>query len=311
MGESSNSSGEAEPTVMSGTLPREYERQGLDPYRLEGITAGTFTAGTERASYFGQSPSPETVRRSVESERQESFLGDPQPVQREGFDGQGMAPIAAGAAGAGVGFAAVDAHPPMRGKDELPVAQERTPDVPPKSELRSATPPPPTNDVAFGANTTATSSYIAPSSPIESYAPASNTAATSSNVVPGRSIEPDVLASNTAATSSNIVPGRPLGPAAFASNTAATSSNIVPKTSIGPDVLASNTAATSPNIVPWRSLESAALASNTVSTTQPALGGLESEGARETGAIIPLIRHGTNMSISQLHVPGEFPKQQI
>jgi len=39
------------------------------------------------------------------------------------------------------------------------------------------------------------------------------------------------------------------------------------------------------------------------------LGGLEREGARETGAIFPMIRHDTNMSISQLHVPGKFPKQ--
>lgn len=40
------------------------------------------------------------------------------------------------------------------------------------------------------------------------------------------------------------------------------------------------------------------------------LGGLESEGAHETGAIFPkVIRHDTEMSISQLHVPGEFPKR--
>ena len=44
-------------------------------------------------------------------------------------------------------------------------------------------------------------------------------------------------------------------------------------------------------------------------TTGGELGGLESEGARETGAVFPMIRHDTNMSISQLHVPGKFPKQ--
>lgn len=38
------------------------------------------------------------------------------------------------------------------------------------------------------------------------------------------------------------------------------------------------------------------------------LGGLERKGARETGAIFPsVVRHNTDMSISQLHVPGEFP----
>lgn len=39
------------------------------------------------------------------------------------------------------------------------------------------------------------------------------------------------------------------------------------------------------------------------------LGGLEKEGARETGHIFPsVVRHDTNMSVSRLHVPGEFPK---
>jgi hypothetical protein len=40
------------------------------------------------------------------------------------------------------------------------------------------------------------------------------------------------------------------------------------------------------------------------------LGGLEREGAHETGTIFPkVIRHDTDMSISQLHIPGKFPKQ--
>ena len=40
------------------------------------------------------------------------------------------------------------------------------------------------------------------------------------------------------------------------------------------------------------------------------LGGLESRGAHETGQIFPkVIRHDTDISVSQLHVPGEFPKK--
>jgi len=40
------------------------------------------------------------------------------------------------------------------------------------------------------------------------------------------------------------------------------------------------------------------------------LGGLEQEGAHETGTIFPkVIRHDTEMSISQLHIPGKYPKQ--
>ncbi|KAK3111969.1 phosphatidylinositol 4,5-bisphosphate-binding protein [Teratosphaeriaceae sp. CCFEE 6253] len=38
------------------------------------------------------------------------------------------------------------------------------------------------------------------------------------------------------------------------------------------------------------------------------LGGLESEGARETGRF-PVVRHDTNVSISALHVPGEYPRK--
>ncbi|KAG9948798.1 hypothetical protein KCU85_g4685, partial [Aureobasidium melanogenum] len=38
------------------------------------------------------------------------------------------------------------------------------------------------------------------------------------------------------------------------------------------------------------------------------LGGLESAGAHETGNIFPkVVRHDTDMSVSKLHVPGEFP----
>lgn len=36
------------------------------------------------------------------------------------------------------------------------------------------------------------------------------------------------------------------------------------------------------------------------------LGGLEAKGAHETGRIIPIVRHDTDVSVSQLHVPGEF-----
>ncbi|KAM0709949.1 hypothetical protein Q7P35_002311 [Cladosporium inversicolor] len=40
------------------------------------------------------------------------------------------------------------------------------------------------------------------------------------------------------------------------------------------------------------------------------LGGLEARGAHETGQIFPkVIRHDTDISVSQLHVPGEFPKK--
>ena len=41
------------------------------------------------------------------------------------------------------------------------------------------------------------------------------------------------------------------------------------------------------------------------------LGGLEARGAHETGHIFPsVVRHNTDISVSQLHVPGEFPKKE-
>lgn len=40
------------------------------------------------------------------------------------------------------------------------------------------------------------------------------------------------------------------------------------------------------------------------------LGGLEARGAHETGHIFPsVVRHNTDISVSQLHVPGSFPKR--
>lgn len=48
-----------------------------------------------------------------------------------------------------------------------------------------------------------------------------------------------------------------------------------------------------------------------VSAMDGGLGGLESRGAHETGHIFPsVVRHNTDISISQLHVPGEFPKKE-
>lgn len=42
---------------------------------------------------------------------------------------------------------------------------------------------------------------------------------------------------------------------------------------------------------------------------QGRLGGLEGRGAHETGKFPTVVRHDTDMSISALHVPGQFPKK--
>lgn len=54
------------------------------------------------------------------------------------------------------------------------------------------------------------------------------------------------------------------------------------------------------------------LTQSTAPTSVSGLGGLESAGAHKTGHVFPaIIRHDTDMSISALHVPGEFPKSGV
>jgi len=49
--------------------------------------------------------------------------------------------------------------------------------------------------------------------------------------------------------------------------------------------------------------------SSSSSPSSGGLGGLEKEGAHATGRMFPrVVRHDTDMSVSMLHVPGEFPK---
>lgn len=58
------------------------------------------------------------------------------------------------------------------------------------------------------------------------------------------------------------------------------------------------------------SVISSSTAATDVSTSSGELGGLEGKGAHETGSIFPaVVRHNTNMSVSALHVPGEYPKR--
>jgi hypothetical protein len=59
----------------------------------------------------------------------------------------------------------------------------------------------------------------------------------------------------------------------------------------------------SPEFVPY-----VAETPGTQTPRSPGLDGLEGGGAHKTGAFFPsVVRHDTDMSVSQLHVPGEFP----
>lgn len=238
MGQSSGSSDPPrDDAAMSGGLeppvPLVYGRNGEDPYRLDGVSAGTRTVSAYsgvQGSYFDQTPYPQQRRDlAVEPQReqQQSFLA-PQPAdQRDLSADQGistsdwMAPAAAGVgvAGMAAAAAAAEAHA-EKGQGEIVMPpEEEKPEVPEKSTRRSS--PPSESAVAVAVADTATTD---------------------------------------------------------------------PKTDV-PVVAAT------PTTVEGES-------------SSGELGGLEREGAHETGTIFPrVIRHDTDMSISHLHIPGKFPKQ--
>ncbi|EME77800.1 uncharacterized protein MYCFIDRAFT_205303 [Pseudocercospora fijiensis CIRAD86] len=68
-----------------------------------------------------------------------------------------------------------------------------------------------------------------------------------------------------------------------------------------------------PNVPPTSKINHAPVvaapaSANSTSVAEAPLGGNEKLGAHETGAFFPrVIRHDTELSVSQLHVPGEFP----
>lgn len=67
-----------------------------------------------------------------------------------------------------------------------------------------------------------------------------------------------------------------------------------------------HTSLTAPRSVSTEAIKSLPLDSKR--DAPPVLGGLEQEGAHETGKLFPaVIRHDTDVSVSRLHIPGGFP----
>lgn len=94
---------------------------------------------------------------------------------------------------------------------------------------------------------------------------------------------------------------------------AASAGNVAPSTapfrSLGSDANYPKAQDTAPAFgsVP---MNNSTVGNSTLGDTGSRLGGLESRGAHETGRIFPsVVRHDTDMSVSGLHVPGEFPKR--
>jgi len=95
-------------------------------------------------------------------------------------------------------------------------------------------------------------------------------------------------------------------PAAAASAASAPVASQPPPVVFAP--VATESAATQP--VATQPAANGSASSGAAAAQTSKLGGLESEGAHETGRLFPsVVRHDTSLSVSALHVPGEFPKR--
>lgn len=234
MGQSSGSSDPPEPAVIAASLPSsaksEYQRSGQDPYRLDGVSAGTRnTSGVSYVDggepYYNQpSQTSAAANVPVNAQQQQHFLGhepaasyDP-PADNHSTYGDWMAPAAAGVAGAGVGAAAVATHRPSGHPNDAATQAQNQASEEPKAVHN-------VNAGAFSTNTSALHEHTAG--------------------------HDDVVGGTTVSQ--------------------------VPTDSAAA-------------VIP--------------------LAGNENEGAHETGAFFPrVVRHDTEMSVSNLHIPGEFPKR--
>ncbi|KAK3720618.1 phosphatidylinositol 4,5-bisphosphate-binding protein [Vermiconidia calcicola] len=389
MGQSSSSSDGRDVGASAGGLPastqEEYQRNGQDPYRLDGVRAGTpseyrYTAGSGvEGSYSDETPSPEQQRvafaqpppqqenysqqpremvaepvtpqktvpertREIFAEQtppqttypeqrgavpepvhqQQAFLGNEpvtqqnnypeqprkmvaepisrqttsaeqdgavaQPVHQQqtflgnepvdqpfdrpaedrNYYGDRAVPIAAGVAGVGATAAVVGASRQRDQETNVQQVEEAKPDVPPKSELR--------NDHGVVDNAPATGVYQ----------PITESRDVGSDFAPDNRFVVEPIPTSAPVDS----------PGTFRNSFHPDTTSVAMQeynTNPSSDVRPGTTTAATP-----------------ISTTagRGALGGLEREGAHETGAIFPtILRHNTDMSISQLHVPGEYPKQ--
>jgi hypothetical protein len=129
---------------MAGGLPgsEQLDYRGQDPYRLEGVSAGTFTGGQTKdgTSYFDQTPVADQEQaqaiESTQQQQQQSFLGvEPAGAEapsagERSVGEEWVAPVAIGVGAVGAGGAAALAYD-RHGKEEAP-------EVPEKSDLRNS-----------------------------------------------------------------------------------------------------------------------------------------------------------------------------
>ena len=145
LGQSSVSSGPDTDSAALAPIPATnqltYDQDGNDPYRLEGVTAGTATVSSynwdarNRGSYFDETPLVNYRRDELAGNQHPQPLPDHQPAdhsvpsaEHSGVSEQWVAPAATGAVGTGIAAAALERydereppHPrPQEGATEIP-----------------------------------------------------------------------------------------------------------------------------------------------------------------------------------------------
>lgn len=324
--------------VLAGSAQHEYG--GENPYRLDGVR-GSYD-GERHAALAQEQPLQQSADRAmnaptnaqpvggfVQQQQQQPVAYQQQPVQQQpqaktvqqqaapiqpqavptqqqaipaqqapiiqnGSQGDWMVPAAGGvAAGAGAGILGTEAYKRHQRDATVP---ETEGDASPVSPINANDPvvaaaAVPT-DIPRATDTSASAYAAVPVNPTasEELAEAGET----------RRGSPGVIALNDTATPVTALPSKPsFGDRnniddilSAASTPPATADALATPTAITSDPLASATTTT-------------AVRSG---STDEHLGGNERVGAHETGELFPrVIRHDTSLSVSALHVPGEFP----
>jgi hypothetical protein len=302
------------PIIQTNEPARKYSRDDEDPYRLKGIashspgmTPAATTAYDDDQARYMANPQPYAGQQAVQDQSfflpgqqhlnqppasayqqqpiQQQPIQQQQPAQRT-FDGPNayernqssygdwMAPAAIGA---GAGIAGTAAYNHYK-QDDNPTSNNNEPDLQQQAAQEAAQ----IDDSGHEANSAAAPINTFPVAPISTFPAAANDA-------PTREIAaPPALSTPTYTT---------------------------PSTATNPSV-DTQVAGNGPNgtYLSYNSPTGSGLAGTSDTPVSPmagGLGGLESRGAHETGHIFPsVVRHNTDISVSQLHVPGEFPKRE-
>ncbi|KAK0949462.1 phosphatidylinositol 4,5-bisphosphate-binding protein [Friedmanniomyces endolithicus] len=351
---SSGGSSDAEVVASAGALPgsaqQEYERSGQNPYKLDGVSAGTRTVsdyepGPETTSYGYRDETPVPAQQQLPNR---TSMPAPPQAQQYAYPNQYAAPDPQQRSVAPMPTQTQERSnaqqpdfqqpAPQQPSFQRPAPQQQHPPVYQQAPLmqpvtyhpQQPQQPQQLEQPFLGNSEADQSASLARLNSMygDWMAPAAGAAAGAGAGAGVMGAEYWWNQRNKAAVREGVPASRPEAPAAMPaqpsqrdferagdnSNQTAFSSNrgaeaptpaILPATTFGgfadsPAVF--NKAAASEPV--------ASSGTGDTSTSTPGLGGLERQGAHETGRFFPsIVRHDTNVSISALHVPGEYPKR--